>query len=162
LTTNVSLEVLGVRDNNFTPDGVSQFFELLPQMKGLKSVYGLIDDVTCTEAVGVALVDGLRENTKLQNIFENSNLRIVESIFSPGVAQEIIFYLGLNRHGRTLLRLSGRSEPPIGLWPRVLARISSPHDMSLLFYFLQNKPKIVKFKAAASRKRKAGNSAVLE
>jgi hypothetical protein len=58
--------------------------------------------------------------------------------------------------------MTGRSEPPFGLWPRVLAKLSSPHDTSLIFYFLQNKPKIVKCKAAASRKRKAGNRSVSE
>jgi hypothetical protein len=68
----------------------------------------------------------------------------------------------LNRHGRMMLHLSGRSEPPSGLWPLVVAKLSSPRDTSLLFYFLQNKPKIVKCKAASSRKRKASNSALLE
>jgi Ran GTPase-activating protein (RanGAP) involved in mRNA processing and transport len=41
LTSNVSLEVLDVRCNDFTHNG-AQFFELLPQMKGLKAVYGLV------------------------------------------------------------------------------------------------------------------------
>jgi Ran GTPase-activating protein (RanGAP) involved in mRNA processing and transport len=164
LTTNDAVEVLDVRSNNFTHDGVSQFFGLLPHMKGLKAVYGLVDKrdgVAPTEAVGMALVDGLRENTKLQNIFENND-RTVDSIFSPDLAREINFYLGLNRNGRMLLRLSGDSEPLSGLWPRVLSKLSNPRDTSLLFYFLQNKPKMVKFKAAANRKRKAGESALLE
>jgi hypothetical protein len=108
------------------------------------------------------LVDGLRENTKLQKIFEDNETATVDSYFSPDVAREIIFYLGLNRHGRMLLRLSGDAEPPSGLWPRVLAKLSSPRDTSLLFYFLQNKPKIVKCKTTASRKRKACNCALLE
>jgi hypothetical protein len=167
LTSNDALEDLDVRLNNFTHNGVSQFFELLPQMKGLQAVYGMVavrNAVPPTEAVGMALVDGLRENTKLQKIFRDSDYRTVDSTFSPGLAREINFYLELNRRGRKLLRFSGRSEPPIGLWPRVLAKLSSPRDASLLFYFLQNKPKIVKCKAAASRKRKAGNgnSASLE
>jgi hypothetical protein len=165
LTTNDALEVLDLTANRFSPDGASQFFDLLPQMKGLKSVYGLaggISSVTPSEAVGSALVDGLRENTKLQNISKDNVLRTVDSAFSPGLAREINFYLGLNRRGRMLLRLSGRSESPRGLWPRVLAKLSSPRDTSLLFYFLQNKPKIVKCKAAESRKRKANNSALKE
>jgi Ran GTPase-activating protein (RanGAP) involved in mRNA processing and transport len=160
LTTNDTLEVLDVRQNGFTHNGASQFFNLLPHMKGLKAVYGLatLSSDAPTDVVGMALVDGLRENTKLQKIFKN-NCRTVDSIFSPGLAREINFYLELNRNGRMLLRLSGDSEPPSGLWPRVLAKLSSPRDTSLLFYFLQNKPKIVKYKAAASRKRKASNSA---
>jgi Ran GTPase-activating protein (RanGAP) involved in mRNA processing and transport len=165
LITNDALEVLDVRGNNFTHIGASQFFDLLPQMKSLKSVYGLVAGLLAdapTEAVGLALVDGLRENTKLQKIFEDSETATVGSKFAPDVAREIDFYLGLNRHGRRMLRLSGDSEPPSGLWPRVLAKLSSPRDTSLLFYFLQNKPKIVKSKAAATRKRKASNSAVLK
>jgi Ran GTPase-activating protein (RanGAP) involved in mRNA processing and transport len=176
LTTNDALEILNVRSNNFTQNGASQFFDLLPQMKGLKAVYGLVtglvavpnSDTPSTDAVGLALVDGLRENSKLQMIFEynddDHNSTTLYSSFSPGVAREIEFYLGLNRHGRMLLTLSGDSEPPSGLWPRVLAKLSSPRDTSLLFYFLQNKPKIVKCKAVpeASRKRKARNSALVE
>jgi hypothetical protein len=169
LTKNEALEILDVRNNNFAHNGASQFFDLLPKLKGLKAVYGLVDDnkrngVVPTEAVGMALVAGLRKNTKLQKISDDNdfNGRTGDSYFAPDVAREINFYLGLNRRGRILLRLSGRSEPPSGLWPRVLAKLSSPRDTSLLFYFLQNKPKIVRFKAAASRKRKAGNSALLE
>jgi Ran GTPase-activating protein (RanGAP) involved in mRNA processing and transport len=165
LITNATLEVLDVRGNDFTHSGASQFFDLLPQMKGLKSVSGVLvkrDGVASTKAVGMALVDSLRKNTKLQKIFHDDDVITVDSFFSPGLAREINYYLGLNRRGRMLLQLTGLSEPPSGLWPQVLAKLSSPRDTSLLFYFLQNKPKIVKFKAAASRKRKAGNSALLE
>jgi hypothetical protein len=163
LTTNDALEVLDVRGNDITHTGVSQFCDLLPQMTGLKAVYGLINGLSHTPAdtVGLVLVDGLRKNTKLQSFFEDSECATVESIFSPSLAREIDFYLELNRHGRMLLTLSGRSEPPSGLWPRVLAKLSSPRNRSLLFYFLQNKPKIVKCKAAATRKRKACNCALL-
>jgi hypothetical protein len=157
LTTNDALELLDVRNNAFTHNGASQFFDLLPQMKGLKSLYGRLVSDAPTEAVGMALVDGLRKNTKLR-IFEDNSGATVASFFSPAVAREINFYLELNRQGRMLLRLSRRSEPPSGLWPRVLAKMSSPLDTSLLFYFLQNKPKIVKCKAAASRKRRASNT----
>jgi hypothetical protein len=139
-------------------------------MKGLKAVYGLftlqiivLNSDAPTDAVDLALVEGLRKNTKLQKIFEDEdNDRIsitLHSFFSPGVAREIESNLGLNRHGRMLLTLSEDSEPLSGLWPRVLAKLSSPRDTSLLFYFLQNKPKIVKCKAVpvASRKRKTSN-----
>jgi Ran GTPase-activating protein (RanGAP) involved in mRNA processing and transport len=152
LTSNVSLEVLDVSDNGFSHNGVSQFFELLPQMNGLKVVYGLVfmsDGVPPTEAVGMALLDGLRKNTKLQKVFPDCDSGTFDSLFSPGVAREIKFYLSLNRHGRMLLRPPGGSEPPSGLWPRVLAKITGPRDMSLLFYFLQNKPRIVKWNAPA-------------
>jgi hypothetical protein len=178
LTSNATLEILNVRSNNFTQNGASQFFDLLPQMKGLKAVYGLVDGLvtglnrnnpsTTTDAVGLALVEGLRENSKLQKIFEANDTdyisRTLDSSFTPDVARGIDFYLGLNRHGRMLLTLSGDSEPPSGLWPQVLAKLSTPRDTSLLFYFLQNKPKIVKCKAVpeASRKRKASHIALLE
>jgi hypothetical protein len=161
LTSNVSLEGLDVRVNDITHNGACQFFELLPQMKGLKAVYGLIlteDDVPPTEAVGMALLDGLRKNTKLQKIFVGDDGATVESYFSPGVAREIHFYLSLNCHGRILLRPLGGSEFPSGVWPRVLAKMTGPRDMSLLFYFLQNKPKIVDWNAPANRKRKASDN----
>jgi hypothetical protein len=118
--------------------------------------------VAPTEAVGMALVDGLRENTKLQKIFADNDEDTVDSSFLPSVAREIDFYLSLNRHGRMLLQLPGGSEPSSGLWPRVLAKITGPRDMSLLFYFLQNKPKIVKWNAPANLKRKASDSPSLE
>jgi Ran GTPase-activating protein (RanGAP) involved in mRNA processing and transport len=165
LTSNVSLEVLDVSGNDYTNNGASQFFELLPQMNGLKAVYGLVverNGVPPTEAVGLALVDGFRENTKLQKIFTDDDEETVDSYFPSGIAREINFYLSLNRHGRMLLRPPGGSEPPFGLWPRVLAKISGPRDTSLLFYFLQNKPKIVKWNAPASRKRKASDKPSLE
>jgi hypothetical protein len=71
----------------------------------------------------MALVDSLRENTKLQKIFADDEEATLHSSFSPGVARESNFYLGLNRHGRMLLRLSGRAEPPSGLpwWNNDLA-----------------------------------------
>jgi Ran GTPase-activating protein (RanGAP) involved in mRNA processing and transport len=152
LTSNVSLEALDVRDNGFTHNGASQFFELLPQMNGLKVVYGLVamrNDIAPTEVGGLALVDGLRKNTMLQNIIADDDEETVDSSFPPGIAREINFYLTLNRHGRMLLRPPGGSEPPSGIWPLVLAKITGPRDMSLLLYFLQNKPRIVKWTAPA-------------
>jgi hypothetical protein len=91
LTSNVSLEVLDVRNNEFTDNGASQFFDLLPQMKGLKSVYGLVQKSYVpppTEAVGIALLDGLRKNTNVQQLFANNNLDggTVDYFFSPGVS----------------------------------------------------------------------------
>jgi Ran GTPase-activating protein (RanGAP) involved in mRNA processing and transport len=63
LTTNDALEVLNVRDNDITHTGASQFCDMLPQMKGLKAVYGLITDLSDapTDAVGLALVHGLQK-----------------------------------------------------------------------------------------------------
>jgi Ran GTPase-activating protein (RanGAP) involved in mRNA processing and transport len=161
LITNFSLEVLEVYGNDFTHNGACQFVELLPQMKGLREMHGVVVErsgVVPTEAVGTALLDGLRKNTKLQKIFADDHVATVESYFPPGVGREINFYLSLNRHGRMLLRPPGGSEPPSGLWPRVLANITGPRNISLLFYFLQNKPKLVKWNAPANRKRKASES----
>jgi Ran GTPase-activating protein (RanGAP) involved in mRNA processing and transport len=168
LTTNNTLEVLDVSRNAFTDNGASQFFDMLPQMKGLKAVYGLvnmIDDMRngiAPTLSGLALVTGLRENTKLHKIFADDDGTTVDSCFSPGVAREINFYLGLNRCGRMLLKQPGGLEPPSGLWPLVLAKMAGPRDTSLLFYFLQNKPKIVKWNATASRKRKASDTPSVE
>jgi Ran GTPase-activating protein (RanGAP) involved in mRNA processing and transport len=128
LTTNDALEVLDVSYNNFTNNGASQFFDLLPQMKGLKAIYGLTNGLvadTLTEAVGLALVNGLRKNSTLQKIFDcDLNARSVASNFSPDVAREINYYLGLNRRGRMLLRLSGilnlGADSGLGCSPRSL------------------------------------------
>jgi hypothetical protein len=167
LTTNVSLAILDVMDrNDFTHYGVFKFFGLLPQMNSLKVVYGLVttrNDIAPTKALGLALVQGLRNNTKLQKIFKDDSVMTVDSFFSHGVARTIHFYLELNRCGRTLLRLPSRSEPPSGLWPWILAKISAPRDSSLIFYFLRNKPKIVNFKTViASRKRAVSNQVRLQ
>jgi hypothetical protein len=165
LTSNVSLEDLGVGGNDITHNGACQFFELLPQMKGLKAVDGLVVkryNVPPTEAIGIALLDGLRKNTKLRKIFADDEKVALEWYFPSGVAREIDFYLSLNRHGRMLLRPPGGAEAPSGLWPRVLAKITGPRDMSLLFYFLQNKPKIVDWNAPAYRERKASDNPSLQ
>jgi Ran GTPase-activating protein (RanGAP) involved in mRNA processing and transport len=158
LTFNVSLEVLDVRESDCSRDGANQFFELLPQMKGLKTVYGLVimgDEIAPPKALRKVLVDSLRQNTRLQKIFADDDGATVDSYFTPGAARVINFFLGLNRHGRMLLQPPGGSEIPSGLWPRVLAKIAGPRDMSLLFYFLQSKPKLVKCNPPTIRKRKA-------
>jgi Ran GTPase-activating protein (RanGAP) involved in mRNA processing and transport len=165
LTSNISLEVLDVRGNDCSRDGASQFFKLLPHMKGLKAVYGLVimgDEVAPTRTLCKALVDGLRQNIMLQTLFADDDGATIDSSFSPGVAQEINFYLGLNRHGRMLLRLPLGPEFPSGLWARILGKITGPRNMSLLFFFLQNKPKIIKCNTPAIRKRKASASPSLE
>jgi hypothetical protein len=51
------------------------------------------------------------------------------------VSREINFYLALNRHGRMLLRPSGGSELPSGIWPRVLAKITGPRNEPALLLF---------------------------
>jgi hypothetical protein len=87
LTTNDVLEVLDVAGNVFTDNGATQFFDLLPQMKGLKAVYGLSNGLIggITDGVGLALVGGLRKNTKLQKIFKDQecgfNVRSFDSYF---------------------------------------------------------------------------------
>jgi hypothetical protein len=60
---------------------------------------------------------------------------------SPGVAREINFYLSLNRHGRMLLRPPGGTEAQWAL-ASGSRQDYGPRDVSLLFYFLQNKPSI--------------------
>jgi Ran GTPase-activating protein (RanGAP) involved in mRNA processing and transport len=88
LTTNNSLEILDVRNNDFTQDGASQFLELLPQMKGLKAVYGLLDTPGGTipaEAFGLALalVEALKKentSTRLQQIFTDDDRMAVDSM----------------------------------------------------------------------------------
>jgi Ran GTPase-activating protein (RanGAP) involved in mRNA processing and transport len=150
LTTNDALEVLDVSGNACTRNGACQFFELLPQMKGLKVVYGLV--AKNTEAVGMALLDGLRKNTMLQNIFAGDERATVDSCFSPGVAREIDFYLSLNLHGRMLLRPSWR----YGASQRALAS-GSRQD----YWFARHEPALLLFakqaqnNAPANRKRKA-------
>jgi hypothetical protein len=107
----------------------------------LKDVYGVAferNDVPPTEAVGMGLFDGLRKKSKLQKVFAGDGAdEKVNSSFSPGVVREINFYLALNRHGRMLLRPPGGSEPPSGIWPRVLAKItywSTRHEPALSLF----------------------------
>jgi hypothetical protein len=102
----------------------------------------------------MALVDGLRENTKLQNIFYDSDhddVANVDCIFSPGLEREINFILSSIAKVGFCCDCPGvlNLQAVLGLGAR--PAVSSPRDTSLL-YFLQNKPKIVKCKAAATRK----------
>jgi hypothetical protein len=85
-----------------------------------------------------------------KDLSDDDDEATVDSYFLPSVAREINFYLSLNRHGRMLLQPPGGPEAPSGLWPRVLAQITGPRDMSLLLCFLQNKPKLVNWNAPAS------------
>jgi hypothetical protein len=53
-------------------------------MKGLKAVYGLLvkrNGVAPTEAVGTALVDGLRENKKLQRSLRTKMTGLLTPLF---------------------------------------------------------------------------------
>jgi hypothetical protein len=145
-----TLEVLDVRENNDITPTDSHFCDLLPQMKGLKAVYGLIpysNDGT-TDAAGFGIVDGLRK-MKLRNLFADEDnsliVRALECYFSSC---------------RTGNRFLSRSESP---WPNVAyivrhseppralasgARQASPRNTSLLTFAEQ--AKIVKCKAAAT------------
>jgi hypothetical protein len=123
LSHNTSLESLDLRDTNMTDDCV------------------------------IALVGGLRTNKTLKCLDLSNNSALSQSgraAIERLIGHNIFFYLSLNRHGRLLLRPPEGAEAPSGLWPRVLAKITGPRDMSLLFYFLQNKPEIVNWNAPAN------------
>jgi Ran GTPase-activating protein (RanGAP) involved in mRNA processing and transport len=140
LVENSTLEILRLCDP-FTQDGVSQFFRLLPQMKGLKVLCITHLDVMVNELC-VAVVDGLRKNTVLQRLCDGDG-RAWHDEAPTHVKSLIDFYLNLNRNGRKLLEPPLASRVPVGLWPRILANMSSPKDTSLLYYFLRKKPSLV-------------------
>jgi hypothetical protein len=75
-----------------SPTTEPQFFELLPQMKGLKAVYGLVvemNDVP-TEAVGMALLTVSEKIPSYKRSTRTMTKRLLTP-FSPGVAREINF-----------------------------------------------------------------------
>jgi hypothetical protein len=121
----------------------------LAKNTGLKEFTAVADSSGTNATLAAAWTKMLERNTSITIL----DLREVEWCAGN---------LSLNRHGRMLLRLPEGTDPPSGLWPRVLAKITGPCDMSLLFYFLQNKPKIVNWNAPANRKRKASDSPSLE
>jgi Ran GTPase-activating protein (RanGAP) involved in mRNA processing and transport len=140
LVENSTLEILRLSDA-FGHDGVSQFFQLLPQMEGLKELCLSHDDGMVNEELCLAVVDGLRKNTGLQRLtcgYGGSTTWHDEA--SSHIKPLIAFYLDLNRNGRRLLEPPLASRVPVSLWPRILANMSSPEDTSLLYYFLRKKP----------------------
>jgi Ran GTPase-activating protein (RanGAP) involved in mRNA processing and transport len=141
LVENCTLEILRLYDG-FGEDAVSQFFELLPQMKGLKELCLNHCDVMDNEELCVAVVDGLRKNTSLQRLICDWG-RTWHDAAPSQVKPLIAFYLNLNRNGRKLLEPPLASRVPVGLWPRILANMSSPKDTSLLYYFLRKKLSLV-------------------
>jgi hypothetical protein len=142
LVENSTFEKLRLWDG-FEQDVVSQFFQLLPQMEGLKELCLNHCDVMVNEELCLVVIDGLRKNTGLQRLTiegdENSGNSWYDEAPSH-VKPLIAFYLNLNRNGRKLLVPPLASRVPVGLWPRILANISSPKDTCLLYYFLQKKP----------------------
>jgi hypothetical protein len=142
LVENSTLEILRLRDD-FGRVGVSQFFQLLPRMEGLKELClnycgGIVNEELC-----VTLVDGLRNNTGLQRLTcAGGDLSWYQH--APAHVKPLIyFYLHLNRNGRKWLEAPLASRVPVGLWPHILAKMSSPKDNSLLYYFLRKKPSLV-------------------
>jgi Ran GTPase-activating protein (RanGAP) involved in mRNA processing and transport len=145
LVENSTLKILRLCDD-FGAEAVSQFFELLPQMKGLKELRLSHCDVMNNEELCVAVVDGLRKNTSLQRLTYKVG-RVQENTWhdqAPSHIKPLIaFYLNLNRNGRRLLEPTLVSCIPLGLWPRILANMSFTKDISLLYYFLQKRPSLV-------------------
>jgi hypothetical protein len=141
LVQNSTLETIQLEDNEFSEDTVSRFFQLLPQMDGLKQLslnrFHVDDDWLYS-----AVVDGLQENTSLQRITcDGEELKIwYEHAQSDFL---IDFYLSLNRNGRKFLEPPLTARVTAGLWPSVFANMSSTQDTSLLYYFLQKKAEIL-------------------
>ena len=147
LVENKTLEIIDLRRNAFDADTVSQFFELLPKMKGLKQVMFDGSDINDTN-VGSAIVKGLRVNTSLETIYG-----ISESQLSSHLKRSIIHHMRMNRNGRKFLREPLTNRMPMGAWPHILAKISPPLHRDQLFYFLRHKANLVK--SETTRKRKA-------
>jgi hypothetical protein len=140
LVENSTLEIIRLEDNTFGDDAVSRFFQLLPQMDGLKEL-GLTELDVDSEELYSAVVDGLQENTSLQWITWCGEIWHEEA---PSDIKALIdFYLSLNRNGRKFLEPPLTSHVTASLWPSVLAKMSSPQDTSLLYYFLQKKPELL-------------------
>jgi Ran GTPase-activating protein (RanGAP) involved in mRNA processing and transport len=144
LVENSTLEILRIWDG-FGEAAVSQFFELLPQMKGLNELCLSHCDVMDNEDLCVAVVDGLRKNTGLQRLTYDGDSGAGTWLDKAPchVKPLIAFYLNLNRNGRKLLEPPLDSRVPLGLWPHILANMSSPKDTSLLYYFLRKRPSLV-------------------
>jgi hypothetical protein len=94
------------------------------------------------EELCVAVVDALRKNTILERLVGTYGRNWHDQAPSH-VKPLIAFYLNLNRNGRKLLEPPLVSRVPLGLWPRLLANMSSPKDTSLLYYFLRKRPSLV-------------------
>jgi Ran GTPase-activating protein (RanGAP) involved in mRNA processing and transport len=142
MVENTTLEILWLENNNFDQDALSRFFQLLPQMEGLKKLNLCEFPDMANDEFWSAVVDGLRENTSLQQLtWDNGSMDWHGG--APSHAKALIdFYLNLNRNGRQFLEPPLTSRVPDSLWPRILAKMSSPQDTSLLYYFLQKKQEL--------------------
>jgi hypothetical protein len=103
-------------------------------MNGLKEL-GLGGLDMDSEEFHSAVVDGLRENTSLQRLVCGGSIWHEEA---PSDIRALIdFYLDLNRNGRKFLEPPLTSRVAAGVWPSVLAKMSSPyigHEPALLLF----------------------------
>jgi Ran GTPase-activating protein (RanGAP) involved in mRNA processing and transport len=143
LVDNSTLEIIRLDGNDYDQDGVCQFFQLFSQMEGLKELSLDVFDDMANKELCSAVVDGLRKNTSLQRLSSCVSGDGMWHEEAPSDIKALIeFYLNLNRNGRKFLEPPLTSRVPASLWPSVLAKMSSPQDTSLLYYFLQKKPEL--------------------
>jgi hypothetical protein len=162
------LELLDLRSNQITTDGVQRLMTALPNHRAMKILiltgngFGF-DEV---ETIGIHLsnlkireiyigevtmvdemrrirvmdrwLEGIKANYFLQTIAIYGN-RIIRLEFMD----EITFYTMLNRYGRYLLPIA--NDVPPSLWCLIFAkaRIKREFNLSMIFYFLVEQPHLV-------------------
>ena len=147
LTINTTLTKMWFPSNAIGCDGMLSFAEHLPRMKGLEQLnVGLLLHEQAAKALAAAVQCNMRLSVlHMEQVPEEEN--------EQATAQQMDFYLRLNRSGRRLLQQSdggaGQTLPavPLGLWTHVLAkssRHSSPTGApDVLHYWIRAKPELM-------------------
>jgi Ran GTPase-activating protein (RanGAP) involved in mRNA processing and transport len=145
LEQNTSLLQLDLRHNGFSERAYFALAESLPEIKVLQQV----DFNWCTGLVSAMplLLAGLRENTSLFRFHvagcaPSSVPPIPENMdkCAGGWIQEME-RLGYRNRFHTLIRAPKERLPPLGVWPRALARVATLPDV--IFEVLRSKPNLV-------------------
>jgi Ran GTPase-activating protein (RanGAP) involved in mRNA processing and transport len=147
LEQNTSLLHLDLRDAyNFSERAFSALAESLPDIKVLQG----LDLRGCTGLMSAmpSLLAGLRKNKSLIRFCIDDNY---SSSFAPTIEDTAPRYegdwmqeierLGYRNRFRSLIRAPKETRPPLGVWPRALARVAILPDV--IFEVLRSKPSLV-------------------
>jgi hypothetical protein len=105
LVENSTLEILVLGENPFDQGSLTQFFQLLPRMEGLKKLSLDEMDGIGEDELWSAVVDGLRKNTAYRVSLTHTGDVSWPSEAPSRVKALIGFYLKLNRNGRKFLQV---------------------------------------------------------
>ena len=135
LSHNTSCESLNLMSNQLTTRGACMIAKYLPKWHGITRL-----SLSCNkigEQGAEKILEGLKKNYIIEDLNMNRGFP---------VANQICFYLALNKVGRRIVHNSGEDQSVVlGLWPLILARANKQGytiDLcaSVLFHMLRRGP----------------------